>query len=149
VTQSLETEARSRHLPSEAQDVLDLRLAIRRFDGATARACRRAGLTPQVYQLLLIVAARAPDALGVGVGEVAALLELGQPATSELVRRALAARLVERRPLEHDRRRAFLTLTGHGEETLGEVLAALRTERTELREWITRRNAVSPAREWR
>jgi DNA-binding MarR family transcriptional regulator len=129
--QQTETPRSGERLRREVEDALALRLALRRFLQRTEAACERSDLTPQLYQFLLLVAGKA-ESRQLGVSELAALLEVGQPAVSDLVRRALHSELIEREPIEGDRRRVILRLTSEGERRLAETLELLREERRAL-----------------
>jgi DNA-binding MarR family transcriptional regulator len=107
-----------------------LRRLLRRTDAVTAQA----GLTPQRYDLLLMIRSAAGESGGVRVTELCELLQLQQTAVTELVKRAEEAQLVERRPSPEDGRVWLLRLTAEGEERLIRAVNGLREDRAALAE---------------
>jgi DNA-binding MarR family transcriptional regulator len=121
---------------SELARVAAFRTELRRFLRRTDVVTSRAGLTPQRYDLLLMIrsatAADGGEAGGVRVTELCELLQLQQTAVTELVKRAEEAGLVDRRPSREDRRVSLLRLTAEGERRLLDVFQALRADRRAL-----------------
>ncbi len=116
---------------NEYADAARFRTALRRFMRESETASRRSGVTPQQYVLLLQIAAC--DGGTATVGELVDRLVLTQSTVTELVQRAEAAGLVERRPAKHDARVVHLTLSERGKTILDEVHAGLTGERARLR----------------
>ncbi|CAN5545453.1 hypothetical protein BH10ACT1_BH10ACT1_18360 [soil metagenome] len=114
------------------------RHALRLFQRFSEDAARAAGLTPAQHQLLLAVRGH----VGSGppsVTEVAEALQLKLHSAGELVGRAVANGLLERRPDPDDARRSLLGLTEAGDVTL----AALSVDhRAELRRFRRDMNEV-------
>jgi DNA-binding MarR family transcriptional regulator len=74
-----------------------------------------------------------------GMGEVAAALDVEPSTASRLVERLVEEGLVARTPCEADRRRVHLQLTGEGENFLARARAArMATYRQILRDWPAR-----------
>jgi DNA-binding MarR family transcriptional regulator len=133
---SMPWAAGSPHLEREVDDALEVRLALHHFLRRTREECERHGLTAQLYQLLLVVAASNTE--GRAVSELASLLEVGQPAASELVGRGIKAGLLMRSQVSDDRRRARLWLTRDGEARLCGTFDALRGDRRTLSSAVAR-----------
>ena len=66
------------------------------------------------------------------IGELTEKLHLGQTAVTEIVKRALAAGLVERRPSADDARVRLVRPTAEGERRLYATFDALETDRKEF-----------------
>lgn len=114
----------------ELQRAAEFRTALRRFLARTEQAAASSRLTPQRYDLLLMIET------GEGgcstVTELTRRLHLGQPAVTELVKRAEVAGLVERMQSEQDRRVSFIRLTAEGRRRLMRAFVALRDDRQEV-----------------
>jgi DNA-binding MarR family transcriptional regulator len=121
------------------EDAATLRIALRGFLARSEEVTREHGLTPERYELLLLVKA-APEGKAT-VGELAKLLSVGQSAATQLVRRAEDAGLVERTISRSDARVHPLRLTPEGERRLASAVAALEAERTTLRALLGREQA--------
>ena len=107
------------------------RTELRRFLARADTATREAGLTPQRYDLLLMVES-AGGSSGLHVTELCDLLQMKQTTVTELVNRAVAAKLVDRRSSPDDGRVRVLKLTAKGRRRLFEVFDALRDDRAAL-----------------
>jgi DNA-binding MarR family transcriptional regulator len=118
--------------PAELARVALFRTELRRFLARTEEASREAGLTPQRYDLLLMVEAAGPS--DVRVTDLCDLLQMKQTAVTELVRRAVESKLLERRGSSGDGRARVLTLTLEGRRRLADVFDALRDDRAALTE---------------
>lgn len=121
------SKPQERELASAAAFRTELRRFLRRTDAVAAEA----GLTAQRYDLLLMIQS-AGGRDGVRVTELCELLEMQQPAVSELVKRAEEAGFVERRVAPGDRRGSLLRLTKEGERRLRRAFTALRGDREAL-----------------
>ena len=117
---------------SEAVQAAELRAALRRFMHKSERIARESGLTPQ-RQLLLLMIKGAPDRSETStVTELTARLRLAHSTVAELVDRAVAAGLVERRRSETDHRVVELRLAAEGERRLAKSFRDHRVERQRL-----------------
>jgi DNA-binding MarR family transcriptional regulator len=97
--------------------LLSFRTGLRRFLKWSAAQAAAAGLTPARHQLLLAIRSH-PDPAGPTVGDVARYLATRHHSTVELIDRAVAAGLVERRQDSGDSRAVRLRLTVDGAERL-------------------------------
>ena len=122
------------HPLEEFVRVAEFRAALRRFARGSERAARHWGLTPQRYQLLLMIKGAPNGRQSSTVTELADRLQLAQSTVTELVGRAEEAGLVRRAPSEADGRVADLRLTEEGERRLIEAFAELEAERQRLLE---------------
>lgn len=111
--------------------VAAFRSELRSFLQKTEIVTDEVGLTPQRYDLLLMIA-WAGGTGGVRLTDLGALLHMQQPAVSELVKRAEEAKLVRRRSSPDDRRASLLRLTAEGERRLTRAVTALRDDRERL-----------------
>ena len=107
------------------------RSELRRFLRRSEHVARTVGITPNQYGLLLQIGG-AEDGCTT-VTKLVEQLQLTQSAVTELVQRAEAAGLVDRRPSETDGRVFVLSLTGLGAKRLEAVHTALGPERAQLR----------------
>ena len=123
---------------AEYRSLARFRHALRTFQRFSETAARDAGITPAQHQLLLAV--RGHDGgSDPSLSEVAERLQLKLHSAGELVDRAVANGLVERRSDPSDARRALLSLTTSG----GAQLAALSVlHRAELRRFRREMNDV-------
>ena len=122
------------HPLEEFVRVAEFRAALRRFARGSERAARHWGLTPQRYQLLLMIKGAPNGRQSSTVTELADRLQLAQSTVTELVGRAEVAGLVRRAPSEADGRVADLRLTEEGERRLNEAFAELEADRQRLLE---------------
>jgi DNA-binding MarR family transcriptional regulator len=110
--------------------LLEFRTGLRRFLRWSEQQAAAAGLTPAQHQLMLAIRGhRGADGAGEQptIGDVADSLLLRHHSAVELVDRAVAAGLVERRPDRTDQRQVRLVLTAAGANRL-EHLSALHVE---------------------
>jgi DNA-binding MarR family transcriptional regulator len=112
----------------ELERTAAFRSELRRFLARTSTAANEAGLTPQRYDLLLMIEA-APKGKTT-VTELCDALQLRQTAVTELVKRATDAGLVAREPSADDARVSFVKLTADGERRLLSVFEALKEDRS-------------------
>jgi DNA-binding MarR family transcriptional regulator len=113
-------------------EAASLREALRAFARRTELATREAGLTPRIYQLLLMVRTARNGEAGAGLAELEERLQLGKSTVTELVTRCEDRGLV-RRELDRDRRRGIrIRLTVAGGRRLERVVAQLGDERRDL-----------------
>ncbi len=119
-------------LAAELRRAADFRSSLRTFLARTDDVSAAAGLTPQRYDLLLMI--KTGEGETSTVTELSERLALKQPAVTELVKRAEESGLVERTKSQLDGRVALLRLTKTGERQLMEAFLALREERSALAE---------------
>src|SRR5919204_2302901 len=118
--------------PADYVEAAALREALRAFARRTELATRAAGLTPRIYQLLLMVRTARDGDDGAGLAELEERLQLGKSTITELVTRCEDRGLV-RRELDRDRRRGLrIRLTPAGARRLERVVASLGDERRHL-----------------
>lgn len=117
---------------AELVRVAQFRAELRRFLARTEAASREAGLSPQRYDLLLMV--EAAGVSGVRVTDLCEILQMKQTTVTELVKRAVESKLIERSNSPDDRRSRVLKLTTTGRRQLFKVYEALRDDRAALTE---------------
>lgn len=108
---------------AQYERLLRFRTGLRRFLHWSAEQAALAGLTPAQHQLLLAVRGH-PEPQGPTIRDVAGYLLLRHHSAVELVDRAQAAGLVERRTDPADGRAVRLGLTALGKERLDKLAAA-------------------------
>ena len=101
---------------------------------------RRHKLTPQRYQLLLLIKVADGQAT---IGSLGRSLRLGQSNVTQQVRRAENLELVRRELSSTDARVRYLRLTAEGERRLTGAVAELREDRERLRVALAE---IEPAR---
>jgi DNA-binding MarR family transcriptional regulator len=116
---------------AELSRIAAFRSELRRFRRRTELATADALLTPQRYDLLLMIHSSGGNE-GLRVTELCRLMHMQQPAVTELVKRAEDAKLVTRRRSPDDGRSSLLRLTAKGERRLQKAIAALRDDRERL-----------------
>ena len=119
----------------EYENVAAFRIALRRFLFETDRVTRKHALTPQRYDLLVVI--RGSENASLSISELARRLSLAAHSVTELVDRAEEAGLVQRAPDSDDGRIARVKLTREGRKRLNRVLVALRPQRRALLELLT------------
>jgi DNA-binding MarR family transcriptional regulator len=119
-------------LDTELVQAAAFRTALRRFLRRTETVAAEAGLTPQRYDLLLMIRSAHPTVAEVRITELCELLQLQQTAVTELVKRTEEAGLIARRPAAEDGRGWLLQLTAEGEKRLMRAFSALRDDREAL-----------------
>ena len=112
------------------------RAELRRFLRRSERIARASGLTPQRYQLLLMIKGAPGGAERSTVTHLSERLQLAQSTVTELVHRAEEAGLIEREQSQRDARVAYLRLTAEGERRLMQSFTGLADERENLRDAI-------------
>ena len=122
-------------LEAEIERAAQLRAGLRRFLRQTEEVTSRGGLSPQRYDLLLFV--QAAPGHRTTTAELTRVLQLKQPAVTELVKQTAQAGLVRRTPDEIDRRRVWIELTPAGRKRLLACLHALGDARSALTASIT------------
>src|SRR5438552_10619569 len=92
------------HHPRPLDVAASLRSALQRYYRATEAACRKYGLTPEQYTLLLMIKAASAESNAASVGEIARRMQLARNGMAERIRRAEEAGLVRRSHDPNDRR---------------------------------------------
>jgi DNA-binding MarR family transcriptional regulator len=110
------------------------RTALRRFRNSVEAKTSEVGLTPQRYDLLLMIKTATNAREEATVGKLCESLDLKQPAVTELVKRAEQAGLIERTRSASDRRVFPLRLTRDGEQRLMRAFRALSDDRAAFAE---------------
>ena len=118
----------------EYETVAALRVALRRFLRETHRITQAHGLTPQRYDLLLMI--KGSESGRLSITELAERLSLAPHSVTELVDRAEEIGLVQRADDRADRRVARVKLAPEGTKRLDRALIALRPERHALFELL-------------
>jgi DNA-binding MarR family transcriptional regulator len=126
--------------------LLEFRVTLRRFQRWSEDQAKAAGLTHVQHQLLVAIKGHSGDKPPT-VGDLADYLLLRPHSAVELVDRAEAAGLVERRPDGRDGRVVRVALTVGGEEILQRLtrahLARLHELAAVLDEFVTRHDAAA------
>jgi DNA-binding MarR family transcriptional regulator len=112
--------------------VAEFRSALRRFLRRTERVARISGLTPQRYQLRLMIKGAPGGRERSTVTELAERLQLAQSTVTELVDRAVDAGLLQRERSRDDGRVVDVRLTPEGEARLSSAFTTLESERRDL-----------------
>jgi len=107
-----------------------LRGAVREFNARSDEIVRLQGLTPEQYQLLLLI--RVSPREEATIGNLYKSLHRGQSAVTQLARRMENRGLIARELSKQDARVRYLTLTKRGEQRLGDAVTALGGERSRL-----------------
>ena len=105
------------------ENLLAFRTSLRRFLHWSQTRARAAGLTPAQHQLLVAIKGH-PGGQGPTIGDLASYLLLRHHSAVELVDRAAAAGLVERRSDAEDGRVTRVGLTADGEARLNKLATA-------------------------
>ena len=108
---------------SDFENLLPFRVILRRFLHWSQTEARAAGLTPAQHQLLVAIKGHR-GGQDPTIGDLAGYLLLRHHSAVELVDRAAAAGLVERRSDAEDGRLTRVGLTAHGEARLGKLTPA-------------------------
>lgn len=106
--------------PRDYTNLLEFRTALRRFDRWSEQQAVQVGLTPAQHQLLLAVKGH-PDKRGPTIREVADYLNVRHHSAVGLADRAVESGLVARVRDTGDGRVVRITLTGLGEQRIGQL----------------------------
>jgi DNA-binding MarR family transcriptional regulator len=117
--------------PADFENLLAFRTALRRFLHWSKTRARSVGLTPAQHQLLVAIKGH-PGGQPPTIGDLAGYLLLRHHSTVELVDRAAALGVVERRSDDDDGRVTRVDLTADGEARLGRLAPAHLDELREL-----------------
>jgi DNA-binding MarR family transcriptional regulator len=123
---------------NEVARVAELRAALRRYLHRSERIARTSGLTPQRHLLLLMIKGAPDGSERSTVTELAERLQLAQSTVTELVGRAEAAGLIERRRSPQDGRVVEVRLAPEGERRLARSFTGHAEERERLIEALGR-----------
>ena len=122
-----------------------LREAIRLFLRHTDEITRSHHLTPQRYQLLLMIKTARRGGERATLGELRERLQLAQSSLVELVHRAEDAGLVRRELSRDNRRLVHVGLTAEGERRLAGAVADLARHRARLVSILSNLEETGPA----
>lgn len=119
---------------ADYERLANLRYALRRFARQTELEARRAGMTPQQYQLLLTIKGF-PGRDWANITELAERLQIRHNAVIGLVNRAEEHQLVRRAQPDDttDHRVVQIHITPEGEVALQKMAVALKNERNRVR----------------
>ncbi|HZK51463.1 MAG TPA: helix-turn-helix domain-containing protein [Actinomycetota bacterium] len=112
--------------------LLEFRTGLRVFLKWSKAQAAKVGLAPSQHQLLLAIRGHQSGGEDPTIGEVADYLLIKPHSAAELVDRAVAEGLVERRPDNDDRRVVRLRLTRLGTSKLAAITSATLEELTRL-----------------
>lgn len=113
-----------------------LRVGLRRLLSRTEQVTRAHGLTPERYELLLLIKTSADEEAT--VGKLSERLGIGQSAATQLARRVEDLGLITRTVSGRDARVHPLLLTPEGDERLAGVVAELDRERRTFAKALTK-----------
>jgi DNA-binding MarR family transcriptional regulator len=130
---------RNRDLAAEIARAAAFRSALRQLMARTEVVTAKADLTPQRYNLLLMIKASPGETST--VSELVKSLKLQQTAVTELVKRAEEAGLLTRETSPADGRVYLLRLSREGERRLMRAFVALRKDREEIARSLAEVNA--------
>ena len=116
---------------ADYEALASFRYVMRRFLRFSESRARKAGLTPQQHQMLLVVKGM-PGRDWATLTEIAERLQVRHNAAVGLVDRAERAGLVERRQDTGDRRQVRVYVTPSGESVLADLTLAHREELARL-----------------
>jgi DNA-binding MarR family transcriptional regulator len=102
--------------------VAEFRASLRAFLRHSEDACRRVGLTPQRYLLLLAIKGAPDRSERLSFSELAERLQLSRNTVTELCARAEEAGLLLREPSQADQRVVYLRVSEQGERLLEAVV---------------------------
>jgi DNA-binding MarR family transcriptional regulator len=122
----------------EVARVAELRAALRRYLHRSERIARTSGLTPQRHLLLLMIKGAPDGSERSTVTQLAERLQLAQSTVTELVGRAEAVGLIERRRSSEDGRVVEVRLAPEGERRLARSFIGHAEERERLIEALGR-----------
>jgi DNA-binding MarR family transcriptional regulator len=111
----------------------EYRYAIRRFLRFSEEAARKAGVTPQQYQLMLAIKGY-PGREHANITELAERMQLDHHSTVGLIDRTEERGLVRREQDQHDRRQVNVRLTEAGESLLRQLAEVHREQLKRMRE---------------
>jgi DNA-binding MarR family transcriptional regulator len=112
--------------------VAEFRASLRAFLRHNEQTCRRFGLTPQRYLLLLAIKGAPDHSERMSFSELAERLQLSRNTVTELCARAEEAGLLHREPSQEDQRVVYLRVSKEGERRLAEVVLESDSFREEL-----------------
>jgi DNA-binding MarR family transcriptional regulator len=116
---------------TEYEALAEFRRALRAFLSFSEAAAERVGLTPRQHQALLAIRGN-PGGAPLGVGALAADLQVRHHSAVGLVDRLSRAGLVVRHHATGDRRQVLVSLTSAGERLLGRLSSVHRDELRQL-----------------
>jgi DNA-binding MarR family transcriptional regulator len=120
--------------PPDFEEASRLREGLREFTTRSAKIIRVHGLTPEQYQLLLLLQVWPKEQAT--IGNLYTALHRGQSAVTQLARRMENRGLIKRELSTSDARVRYLKLTKRGERQLSDAVSALQGERDRLLELV-------------
>ena len=102
--------------------IAEFRASLRAFLRHNEQTCRRFGLTPQRYLLLLAIKGATDGSERLSFSELAERLQLSRNTVTELCARAEEAGLLHREPSQEDQRVVYLRVSEEGERRLAAVV---------------------------
>ena len=116
--------------PPDYEGAATLRQAVRDFNGRSDQLVRLHGLTPEQYELLLLIHVSPREQAT--ISNLCTALHRGQSAVTQLARRTENRGLLTRELSKTDARVRYLKLTRRGEQRLNAAVLELRGERSRL-----------------
>jgi DNA-binding MarR family transcriptional regulator len=98
---------------TEYEVLAEFRYTLRLFMSFSETAAKEVGITPQQYQALLAIKGF-PGREQISIGELSERLQVKHHSAVGLLNRLEAERMIARSPSQNDRRKVFISLTGHG-----------------------------------
>jgi DNA-binding MarR family transcriptional regulator len=120
---------------TDYEALAQFRYGLRLYFRFSERAVRMIGLTPQQYQLMLVIKGF-PGKDWATVTEIAERLQSSHNSVVGLVDRCETNGLVKRNPHPNDRRAVAVRLTDKGEQILGDLVTTHRQELRRLAEML-------------
>ncbi|HJS18479.1 MAG TPA: MarR family transcriptional regulator [Anaerolineales bacterium] len=98
---------------TEYEVLAEFRYTLRLLMSFSESAAKKVGITPQQYQALLAIKGF-PSREEITISELSERLQIKHHSAVGLLNRLEAERMITRSPDQQDRRRALISLTGHG-----------------------------------
>ncbi|HEX2997195.1 MAG TPA: MarR family transcriptional regulator [Anaerolineales bacterium] len=134
---------------TEYEILAEFRYTLRLFMSFSESAAKEAGITPQQYQALLAIKGF-PGREQITISELSERLQIKHHSAVGLLNRLETERMIARSPGQNDRRKVFISLTGHGLSILRRISHIHREElrrlSPQLRLLLKRLNQLSEDR---
>ena len=98
---------------TEYEVLAEFRYTLRLFMSFSQSAAKEVGITPQQYQALLAIKGF-PGREQITISELSERLQIKHHSAVGLLNRLEAEKMITRSPDRNDRRKVFISLTGHG-----------------------------------
>jgi len=102
---------------TEYEVLAEFRYTLRLFMSFSENAAKEVGITPQQHQALLAIKGF-PGREQITIVELSERLQIKHHSAVGLLNRLEAERMITRSPSQNDRRKVFISLTGHGVSVL-------------------------------